>query len=396
MIRRRRLLYVSPVIPDVTGNGLAMRAGTVLRLLSTRFDVSLLVAPLHGDVDASVPDSMAALCRHMTIVRSTVANTSPFLAAANVAWPETGPAAPAAPPARTAFMDATFDVVHLYRLTALPHAMPFLFGAGAPSRRHLDLDETESASRRRLATFHRQAGRMTAARFLALEATICERLEREVLARFDRVYVCSSLERGQLPGDGAHAEVRVLPNALPPATGPDTPLPVANPFTLLFVGALSMLPNEDAVCFMVDEVLPRLRRLAPGPFRVVVVGGGASPAVQRLAAADVDFVGFVSDVGPWYADANAVVVPLRTGGGTRLKVLEAMRHRRPIVSTDQRRRRPRPGAGRPRADRRYPRGVRGGLCAPHPRRRARRPASPRGLPALHRSPHPGGDCGSAQ
>jgi polysaccharide biosynthesis protein PslH len=325
----RQLLYVSPVVPDLTGSGLAMRAGTMLRLLAERYDVSLLVVPLHGRLEAPIPARITSRCRAVAVVgaRSAGLDGSPLLAALDamrMPRPDT---------ARLAFAGQSFDVVHLYRLTALPCGLPYLVDRGTVA--HIDIDECESASRRRHAELFERTGHGTVARFLRLESGLWVRLEREVLARFDRVYTCSAAERVALPDAPGRAGVRILTNALDAPDGLAA-APPSEPFTLLFVGTLAYPANEDAVRFLCDDVLPHLRRMAPRRFDVVLVGAGAGEAVHACAAApDVTLVGEVPDVAPWYANASTAVVPLRAGGGTRLKVLEAMRHGRPIVSTTE-------------------------------------------------------------
>jgi polysaccharide biosynthesis protein PslH len=305
-----------------------MRSGTVLRLLADRYEVSLLVVPLHGHVDAALPPEIAARCRAVALVSPVPVGRagSPLLAAVQ-AMRGGHPGA-----ACTAFAGQSFDVVHLYRLTSLFHGLSYL---AASTAAHIDLDECESATRRRLAGLFGRTGRTTASRFLALEARLCARLEGEVLARFDRVYACSDRERSALPEGPGRGEVRVLANALDPPDGL-SPVATGEPFTLLFAGTLGYYVNEDAAWFLCEEVLPHLRRIARRRFEILLVGAGAGAAVRALASApEVTLVGEVPHLEPWYTRASAVVVPLRAGGGTRLKVLEAMRHRRPIVSTSE-------------------------------------------------------------
>jgi glycosyltransferase involved in cell wall biosynthesis len=74
--------------------------------------------------------------------------------------------------------------------------------------------------------------------------------------------------------------------------------------------------------------------MAPGDFTTTIVGNAPSDEVRRLAAEPgVCVAGPVPDMAPWYGEADAVVVPIRAGGGTRIKVLEAFSYRRPVVST---------------------------------------------------------------
>lgn len=102
--------------------------------------------------------------------------------------------------------------------------------------------------------------------------------------------------------------------------------------TLLFFGEMGYYPNTDAMLFFLSEVLPRLRRSNPSA-RLVIVGPSAPKAILRWASTDVIVTGAVPDVRPYIEAARAVVVPLRVGGGTRLKILEAMAMGKPVVST---------------------------------------------------------------
>jgi glycosyltransferase involved in cell wall biosynthesis len=104
------------------------------------------------------------------------------------------------------------------------------------------------------------------------------------------------------------------------------------PKTLVFFGTISYFPNTDGLTFFLDEVMPIVRRRHPG-LRLLVVGASPPPAIQRRAAPDVILTGMVDDVRPYLARASAVIAPLRIGGGTRLKILEAMAMGKAVVST---------------------------------------------------------------
>jgi glycosyltransferase involved in cell wall biosynthesis len=202
----------------------------------------------------------------------------------------------------------------------------------AAPRRHLDLDDVESIARGRLAALHRLNGHVAMARVEEAAARRSAAIEAAVLRDFDRLYVCSEEDREALRR-GSDTPVCVLPNALP-VPGPLPPKRGGGPFTFLFVGTLGYYPNEDAILHFCAEVLPLIRRSAPRAVEVAIVGAGAAPAVQHLAGLpDVRLIGAVPDVAPWYGQADAVVVPIRAGGGTRIKVLEAFSYRRPVVST---------------------------------------------------------------
>jgi glycosyltransferase involved in cell wall biosynthesis len=122
--------------------------------------------------------------------------------------------------------------------------------------------------------------------------------------------------------------VVVAPNGVDPAAVNATP----PGDTALFVGLLSYAPNREAVTWFAREVLPRLGADAP---EVLVAGRDPGPELDALAAATprLRLLGFVPDLAPLYARAGVFVNPMRGGGGTRLKMLEAMAAGKAVVST---------------------------------------------------------------
>jgi sugar transferase (PEP-CTERM/EpsH1 system associated) len=109
----------------------------------------------------------------------------------------------------------------------------------------------------------------------------------------------------------------------------DTPV---EPRTLVFNGVLDYRPNIDGVNFLVDEVLPLVRERFPD-VRLTVVGRGPASEVKALERRGVEATGEVPDVRPYLRGAAVVVVPIRMGSGTRLKVVEALSLAKPVVST---------------------------------------------------------------
>jgi len=102
---------------------------------------------------------------------------------------------------------------------------------------------------------------------------------------------------------------------------------------LVFTGSMDWLPNEDAMIFFVEQILPLIRREAEVKFWIV--GRNPTPAVERLARQnpDVEVTGTVDDIRPFIGRAKVYVVPLRVGGGTRIKIFEAMAMGKAVVST---------------------------------------------------------------
>jgi glycosyltransferase involved in cell wall biosynthesis len=93
-------------------------------------------------------------------------------------------------------------------------------------------------------------------------------------------------------------------------------------------------PNEDAALQLADVVLPCIQRSCECPVQVVIVGSHPPHSVLALGARRcITVTGAVDSVTPYYRQATVAVVPLRAGGGTRIKILEAAAHRVPVVST---------------------------------------------------------------
>jgi len=142
------------------------------------------------------------------------------------------------------------------------------------------------------------------------------------------VTVCSALDAERL---GA-PNVRVLPNGYDRRTGPVGRPEVGTPPTFVFPGLMTYGPNADGAKYFVDDILPELLRLLPSAR--FVIAGDAPPGVRKLSEhANVEVTGWIDDMDTALARADAVVVPLRVGGGTRIKIIEAWAHHIPVVST---------------------------------------------------------------
>ncbi len=101
---------------------------------------------------------------------------------------------------------------------------------------------------------------------------------------------------------------------------------------LIFTGSFSFTPNFDAMAWFVREVLPALREEVPG-IELVITGDHGGRTLPDMDG--VTLTGMVDDVRPWIASATVSLAPIFTGGGSRLKILEAMALRTPVVATSK-------------------------------------------------------------
>jgi glycosyltransferase involved in cell wall biosynthesis len=161
------------------------------------------------------------------------------------------------------------------------------------------------------------------------------RYEASILPRFDTVFAVSESDRRALEELGADpARLRLLPN-LPDASLLDMPSLSFEDAeaAVLYVGTLSWPPNVQAVEFLLAEAFPRLRALRPEA-RLLIAGAGAPARLEALArrTPGAEFLGPVPDVEPLYRRARVAVEPGIGGGGTRVKVLNALARGLPVVA----------------------------------------------------------------
>ncbi len=162
------------------------------------------------------------------------------------------------------------------------------------------------------------------------------RFERRALARCDLVLAVSHADVDtftRLYHGAARRPMHVVQTGVDTEYfSPDAAPP--RPAHLVFTGSMDWLPNEDAMRHFVHEILPRIRAVEPS-VTLSIVGRDPTSTVQQLAdhAAGIEVTGRVNDVRPDIARSQVYVVPLRIGGGTRLKIFEAMAMGRAVVST---------------------------------------------------------------
>jgi polysaccharide biosynthesis protein PslH len=162
------------------------------------------------------------------------------------------------------------------------------------------------------------------------------KLRREELGTYrdaDGVYLCSAADERRLLDQVPGARTAVIPNAADVEYYQPRPTdPPPDGRTVVYFGLLSTIPNVDGVIHFVQDIWPRIAA-ANSEARCKIIGGRPPPSLLALAGPRVELTGFVPDLRPHLAAAAAVVVPLRLGGGTRLKIVEAMAMGKAIVST---------------------------------------------------------------
>jgi polysaccharide biosynthesis protein PslH len=202
-----------------------------------------------------------------------------------------------------------------------------------PARRIVDFDDIDSQARwRSLFTDWRKSGPLTNL-MLAVQAFKTSRIEAALLRRWDLVTIASGTAERALKRQYPYARVQTLPNRVfapeMPASLPER----GEKLRLLFVGSFGHPPNVTALIWFINRVLPRVQSNGQA-VTIVVVGSNPDEQIRAFAAAGkVELHANVPSVSAFYQSADAIIVPLLDGSGTRIKILEAMAHCRPVIST---------------------------------------------------------------
>ena len=227
--------------------------------------------------------------------------------------------------AALARLNTNFDLVHLDSI----HMVRYLETLGRPAHVIYDWHNIESEAMRRYAESTPSRVRKL---YANLTAGKLETLEREILTRAFGHIVCSDREREQLHQIAPSARVAIIENGVDCAyfSGLNSE---PGRKRIVFVGRMDYYPNIEAIIGFAHNTWPIVRDQLKD-LTLTIVGADPTVGVKSLAAIPgVEVTGTVPDVRPYYRDALAAVVPLRTGGGTRLKILEAMAAGVPVVST---------------------------------------------------------------
>jgi len=218
------------------------------------------------------------------------------------------------------------DLVFAHRLSAM---IPVLRSGLRPANLFFDLDDLEHKVRLRSSLLPPLSpGKL--ARLAHLPALVLAEARAVALSR--AAFVCSEADRRDLARlvPSLRERIRVVPNAVDIPSPREGPLPAP---TVLFLGDLRYAPNRTGAERLIRKIWPRV--MARRPDARLIIAGPWPEGLASFAAAPVgvEFTGFVEDLPALYRRARIVACPLDTGGGTRIKLIEAAAYCRPIVST---------------------------------------------------------------
>ncbi|MBI5670127.1 MAG: glycosyltransferase [Chloroflexi bacterium] len=325
-----RIVFVSWWWPYPADNGAKLRVYHLLRELSRKHDVTLLSFAEPGEAAPEQMNHLREFCIRVECVPkphyqpSTLKATLGYLSR----WPRS-------------LVDVYSPAMATQVRAAVEKGVDVLIASELQTMRYLELarhipavlEEAEiTVFQDRVARAARSSSRLRA----QLTLSKLENALRSLLERGVAITVVSDAEQEYIRRFApSNATIAVVPNGVDTITNRPNPDARPEPYTLVYSGAVTYSANLDAVTFFVRDVWPLVRARAPEA-QFTVTGGTGKVDVSALAAQPgVTFTGYVPEIAPILQNSWALVVPLREGGGTRLKILEAMALGLPVISTSK-------------------------------------------------------------
>lgn len=325
MPKRLKILYVTPASPLLDAYGAQQRVLNISRLLSRFGDVSFFLAPHEPDYEQTVSrtSSEADIRR---IVRSLPIDGTSYLdyIRHRVRY-ELDPTYLATHhlTVREDDRDALVKLMQEHDLTWV-HTIRTanLFGINRWPRSVLDVDDLPSS----VYWSEVQSGRNPTRRLLNSRLTYMWRLrERLLTKRFDALTVCSEEDRRYL---GGHEKIHVIPNGFNPLVVP--PRIHSESPRIGFIGTCKYRPNQEGMQWFIREIWPQIKREVPRA-QLRLIGRDGTDLTQL--GSDITALGWLEDPSIEIASWAAMVVPIKSGGGTRIKIAEGFARKCPVVAT---------------------------------------------------------------
>ena len=326
-MRQLDILFITAALPYPPTDGAKIRLFSLLRYLAARHNVSL-ISFMRDTEDRSAVEELRRYCGSVSVVERDP-GYSPLKLAQGLFSTTPFPVmqyrnARMAGLVAETVTKGSFDIIQAESL----HVAQYCLGWNNVTI--LDLLGIESSVMKRYADKERHSLKRVYAEITSKKLA---EYERDVCGRFTHCLVCSEEDRLLLRKVAPIESVSVIPNGVDLETySPNGAAALPNN-RIVFVGRMDYHANVSGVRWFCEEILPLIRARRPNVL-FQIVGGEPTKEVRSLAVPGlVEVTGFVEDVRPYLREATVVVVPLQVGGGTRLKIMEALAMGKPVVST---------------------------------------------------------------
>jgi sugar transferase (PEP-CTERM/EpsH1 system associated) len=333
-----RLLFLTPDLPYPPHQGAAIRTYNLIKNLAPRHEVHLL-SFVQGPDQAERVEALSRYCASVTTLptpsRSTGRRALSVLFSPHPDMALRLPSSAFENQLRISLERERFDFVQVEAIEMAQYglAVKEMSASHQPLVVFDDINAEYLLQRRAFEADVKHPRRWLGALYSLIQWQKLERYEELTCRRLDRIVVVSEADARALQTLLPNLRCFVVPNGVDTSYFHPTGAEQESDTTLVFTGKMDFRPNVDAVLWFAQEVLPLIRREFPET-EFNVVGRNPHPRLEAVRnAPGVRLEGYVSDIRPYVAQAAVYVVPLRVGGGTRLKVMEAMSMGKAIVST---------------------------------------------------------------
>ena len=337
---KKEMLFLVPVMPNITGGGREMRAYAWVMHLCQSYSVHLAVTMEECKPPDSLRHNIATIHFIPPVIKDKWSKISGFLLFI-LKIKKIPPIPHTISSTRESLHNLTgamakvkIDYLLVFRAGMIETGIK-LFESLEPRRLELDIDDIESSAQLSIAKLRFKNHHL----FLGIRDFIRSRLfflaEKVSLNKFESVYVCSTDDQISLGLKYKLKNIKVFPNRIlfqENSSGDNHTNPV-----FFFVGSLGYFPNEDAILFLLKHILPGLKKEMNKQFEIVIAGRSVPYYLKRLIENSdrIKYLGEVDNIIELYQNADIAIIPLRAGGGTKIKVLEAFLYKKPVIASKE-------------------------------------------------------------
>lgn len=330
---QNHVLFVTPVMPTLNGRGPGFRAYQWVQHLMKQFErISVLCTSVYGEYDP-IPKEFTR--NQQVVIYKSLEVTSYFRRFLNVVRLKPSTYNSANSEYET-FIDSidhhSPDLIIGFKITSLP-VVNRLKNRFKNARTALDIDEVNSNRICDIVRLMKKNGQLWNAYKLFPEIVGYRILEKTALRNIDIVIVSTEKERDLFERVSAYRPCIVFENRFPikePCMSKND-----SSFQFLFVGNSIHYPNKDAIETIVNKILPEIKHRSIKEFKITIIGGEPELAIRENLQRynEIEYLRDTDDLDSIYKQTDVALIPLRSGGGSSLKVLEALANKKVVIST---------------------------------------------------------------